>query len=452
MNRYQEANEGIHAPEELKKAVCRPGGRKRPLWAGAVAAVLVVALVAGVIFWPGGSPLVPSVSAADAYEPDYSTPYDGAELDEAYLTAIRQFAARAAGELLTDGESSTAYSPSTLYTALSMVAELTEGDYLTALLDTLGADGVDMLRQGTGDLWRYLCANPDIKKPGKVTLANSLWLSEDRQYNGDTLQNLADYYYVSSYTGDMVNDIPGLVSQWVQKQTNGLLDCRPETDADTAALLLSAIYFYDKWAQPFNKSATISGRFQTAGGEYADCNYMERTEKDRAYYRGNGVTAAVQYLQNGGKMLFILPDEGNSPAGVLADTDLLASLLAWESLDKGTGTVNWMIPRFTLSSTLDLRNGLTALGLGALFDEDSNTLSKLKLAGNDGAYISHAEQGTSISIDETGCEAASYVEIAATDGEPWNEETISMCLTRPFVFAILSDNDVPLFLGVVNQP
>ena len=33
-----------------------------------------------------------------------------------------------------------------------------------------------------------------------------------------------------------------------------------------------------------------------------------------------------------------------------------------------------------------------------------------------------------------------------------SEDIIRMTLDRPFVFAILSENDVPLFLGVVNNP
>jgi serpin B len=114
--------------------------------------------------------------------------------------------------------------------------------------------------------------------------------------------------------------------------------------------------------------------------------------------------------------------------------------------------VEWSIPRFTLKKTLDLEDGLTALGLGELFDRDGNPLSLLSGDGTP-AYVGKAEQGTAISIDEVGCEAASYVKVEATTGsaEP-PEDLVRMYLSRPFVFAILSENDVPLFLGVVNNP
>jgi serpin B len=279
-----------------------------------------------------------------------------------------------------------------------------------------------------------------------------MWLNQDYVFNGETLQDLADHYYVSSYTGDMKNDIPTLVSKWVKEQTNDLLDCQINPTDETMAVLLSAIYFYDEWAEQFSESAISEGRFRVGEESWVNCNYMHRTQEDWSYYQGEGVTASVQYFQNGGKMLFILPDEDQTPSDVLENTDLLASLLNWEALDKPSAQVEWSIPRFTLKKTLDLEEGLTTLGLGELFDEHGNPLSLLSGDGTP-AYIGQAQQGTAISIDEVGCEAASYVEIEATAGaaEP-PEDLIEMILHRPFVFAILSENDVPLFLGVVNNP
>jgi serpin B len=152
-------------------------------------------------------------------------------------------------------------------------------------------------------------------------------------------------------------------------------------------------------------------------------------------------------------MLFILPDEDKTPTDVLENTELLSSLLNWEALEKPTAHVEWSIPRFTLKKTFDLEDGLTALGLGELFDKNGNPLSLLSGDGMP-ACIGKAEQGTTISIDEVGCEAASYVKIVVdyTGGGMPPEDLIKMSLNRPFVFAILSENDVPLFLGVVSNP
>lgn len=451
MKRYIKANQAIHAPEELKRRTARGKGRsRRPVWPVAAALALAILGGAALVRWrvlPAAA-VVPA--AADSYVPDYRLPYDGTPLDEAYLDSIRRFAAKSAGELLS-GEKSEAYSPSALYAALSMVAELAEGESLDALLDALEAEDVSTLRDNCGPLWRYLCANPDLKEPGKVTMANSLWLNKEYAFSGDVLQSLTDHYYAGAYTGDMEKEIPELVSRWVKEQTRGLLDCKPQTEADTMAILMSAIYFYDEWEQTFDERDSYSGYFWTGQEDVVPCVYMERKETAE-YYRGNGVIAAVQPFLNGGKMLFILPEEeGVTAAGVLSDQELLASLLDWGRLEKQTGEVDWAIPRFTLSSTLDLQDGLTALGLGGLFDQYSAPLTRL--SPQTPAYISRAEQGTAISINETGCEAASYVEIMMeTGGIRPPEELVHMYLDHPFVFAILSGNDVPLFIGAVENP
>lgn len=504
MERYKKANDGLHAPAELKERAARAGETpvRRSMWPAAALAAVILAVACAAILWPreghgtadgpGVDPLpgntqagtdareqetqapedtqapVYAVPLSASFEPDYTRPYDGAALDEKYLSAIRGFATSAGRELL-NGDRTTAYSPTTLYTALSMVAELADGSSRAALLEALNAESTDELRQYSGDLWRYLCADPDMKEPGKVTMANSLWLNGEYRFRNETLKDLADYYYVSGHIGDMQGEIPKLVSDWVKEQTNGLLDCQIEPNEDTMAVLLSAIYFYDQWETQFNKHDVTSGAFRTEGqagtrteaatiGEdvaslspYVPCMYMERTEDDRAYYRGDGVTASVQYFQNGGKMLFILPDEEKRPGDVLGDPALLTRLLDWEALEKETGKVDWTIPQFTLSDTLDLEDGLTALGLGELFDPLNNALPLL--SEDSGAYISEARQGTAISINEVGCEAASYVEMMIDErAAVIMEETVEMHLTRPFLFAILSENDVPLFLGVVNDP
>lgn len=478
MEQYKKANEGVRAPERLKQKAARGGAPRRGAWGAAVAAALAVALLCTAAVWgarwgdapderpssgvqPSSAKTPQAVPLSISYEPDYAAQYDGAPLSEEYLSAIRGFAARAGAALL-DGDGSTACSPTALYTALSMVAELAEGEDLSALLDALGADGTDSLRQYSGQLWRYLCANPDTKAPGKVTVANSLWLNREYSFRAQTLKDLADYYYVFGRTGDMLHEIPREASKWVREQTHGLLDCRIEPEEDTMAVLLSAIYFYDEWAQAFDPNATVSSVFRThpqrrvaigqeelLRDDRVPCNFMTRKEEGQAYYQGGGVTACAQYFQNGGKMLFLLPDEDKTPSDVLGNGALLSSLLDWEGLEKQTGAVDWRIPRFTLSDTLDLEDGLTALGLGGFFDPLRNSLPKLSDEAQ--AYIGKAQQGTAIAIDERGCEAASYVEI-----DPYESVDlfmgIRMDLNRPFVFAILSENDVPLFLGVVNDP
>ena len=92
MKRYKQANEGIHAPEELKERAARPGAR-RPYsqWMGAVAAVLAVAVIGGIAMWPGqgGQPMQLA---------GYNDPAEGAEPSGSPAAGLAQFRATTGGE------------------------------------------------------------------------------------------------------------------------------------------------------------------------------------------------------------------------------------------------------------------------------------------------------------------------------------------------------------------
>ena len=86
------------------------------------------------------------------------------------------------------------------------------------------------------------------------------------------------------------------------------------------------------------------------------------------------------------------------------------------------------------------------------FDESKSDFSSLCPDFKDPIFISKIEHGVRVAIDEEGVTATAYtVEMLAGSARP-TEEEIDFVLDRPFVFVITSDDGLPLFIGVVNQP
>ena len=54
-------------------------------------------------------------------------------------------------------------------------------------------------------------------------------------------------------------------------------------------------------------------------------------------------------------------------------------------------------------------------------------------------------------IDEEGCKAASLT-VMMYDGAGAPEDHAEFILDRPFIFEIMSDTGLPLFVGIVNNP
>ena len=249
MNRYKKANEGIHAPEELKERAARPVRRSRVGWIGGVAAVLAAAILAGVVFWPGGSPLAQTASAAIA-EAEYPEmpPYpfdpvtgecDNNGFSEAWdawwkelrarrdlapaQDALKDFYAATVPEFLgNSGGENLVYSPLNVWLALAMLAETTDGNSRQQILDLLGVSDVDALRDLANRLW-----NSAYRNDGAATtiLASSLWLNENVSFTQETMDRLADTYYASSYRGEMGSgEFNEALRDWLNRQTGGLLE------------------------------------------------------------------------------------------------------------------------------------------------------------------------------------------------------------------------------------
>ena len=70
----------------------------------------------------------------------------------------------------------------------------------------------------------------------------------------------------------------------------------------------------------------------------------------------------------------------------------------------------------------------------------------------DGVFLSRAEHAARVAIDEEGVTAAAYTVMMEAGAAMPPDEKIDFTLDRPFVFAITSQDGLPLFIGVVNTP
>ncbi|MGN1307460.1 MAG: serpin family protein [Faecousia sp.] len=460
--------------------------KKRFRLFGAIAAVLVVAVTAGILLHPASSPLVANAYAiAEAQYPemaqypdymDYLDPetmeisgkneedfyeaydawYESRKAQWAYAESysagdLSDFVRSSTSELLsgTDGENRV-YSPLNVYMALAMLAEVTEGDSRAQILSLLGADSLDTLRTRVGAIW-----NANYRDDGVVTslLANSLWLDEDISYTQDTLEGLARDYFASSYSGQMGDSAyDEAFRDWLNEQTGGLLEEQVgglEFSPETVFALASTVYFCAKWQDEFWEDATEEGIFYGAEGDIP-CEYMCQSGSD-TYYWGTQFGAICRRFEEGGKMWFLLPDEGKTVDDLLADPEAMDFILAngdWEN--SKDLTVHQRIVKFDVSSQLDLSEGLQALGVTDVFNAAVSDFSPL--TDMDGLYLSQATHGARVAIDEEGCTAAAFTVMMGDGAGMPPEEEIDFVLDRPFVFAITGEDGLPLFIGVVNRP
>lgn len=368
-----------------------------------------------------------------------------------YKDGFDTFFSDTTNTFLTGAESENiVYSPLSLYMALGMSAEITDGNSRQQILDVLGQGDIDTLRSHSRSIWQ---ANYMDDGMAKCILANSLWTNSNADYKQDTMDTLADTYYSSVYSGDPESDdYNKMLQEWLNSQTDDLLtDYVPEIKMDPEMLLTlaSTVNYSGKWRNRFNKELTKSGVFQSSNGE-TQCEFMN-VERDTTYFWGEHFGSVTMELENNGQMRLILPDDGISPDELISEREVINYMIDTGNYANSTYvTVNLSVPKFDISSKIDLKEGLNSLGIKDIFNSEVADFTPL-CDNAEGISLSCAEQDTRVLIDEEGCKASSLT-VMAYAGAAMPEDHIDFILNRPFIFEIMSDTGLPLFVGIVNNP
>lgn len=371
-------------------------------------------------------------------------------LAEAEREALNAFAAKSLPLAVADHEEKNAvYSPLSLWSALAMLAQCAGGTSRQQVLDALGADSVDSLQDTVSHVWRTLYTDDGMSS---LILGNSIWLNSNLEgsYVRETLDTLAQKYFAGTYSVPMgTGTADSAVTSWVDQQTNGLIGADApvvQTMPETLSLLVSSLYYRAAWVDEFSPDRTEEDVFTDASGKDSSVDFMHKTKNDN-FLRLEGCQAARLSTQLG-EMIFVLPDKGVSPESLLQNTDLLARLEF--TGDAATwGEVQWSVPKFDISSDLDLMPALNRMGITDLPDRNKADLSALTDLD---AFLSGAKQLARVKVDEEGVEAAAVtiLDIVTTAMPLQPTEVCVMDLDRPFLFVIRTEG-VPLFVGIVNQ-
>ena len=373
----------------------------------------------------------------------------GEGISQDTVQALSGFAGRSTSLAIAgmEGEN-TVYSPLSLWAALAMLAQCAGGESREQVLSALGSGGLEELQSQVAQVWQGLYTNDGVSS---LLLANSIWLNSSMEgsYAEETLETLARDYYAGAFSVPMgTSEADQAVTDWVSEQTYGLIGGEEpvvETKEYTVALLASSLYYKAPWAEEFSESQTWADTFTDAAGNTSQVDFMHQ-QHHGTMLTGEGWQAASLSTRLG-EVVFVLPDEGVTPESLLEDGSLLSSL-DFNTPSAQSGAIEWSVPKFDVSSELDLLPALERLGITDLLDSEAADLSPLTSIG---AYLSGATQMARVKADEEGVEAAA-VTILTMDATAALEdpEPMVMDLDRPFLFVIRAEG-VPLFVGIVNQ-
>ena len=404
------------------------------------------------------------VEGAELIEPRWNIPDHNAALA---ARGANDFAFRLGAALAADiGYDNLVVSPYSVWLPLAALLNATMAEHRPALLDALGASGLDpedINRAASRMLFDL--TNERARREGwgqwgaseesALHIANAIFVDYDVTLRREFAQTFMDYF-----RGEMINvdfRSPYAVEEvnlWASYNTNGLItEVVQEFDPLAIAAIANAIYFSGRWTYQFDPEQTRRDIFHSPAGDgYA---YFMRMEWPFIpYFEDERVQAITLPFSGEGGMTIILPKDGNATGLLASMTDEYFERMQSESV-LGEGSL--LLPRFSIENTIDnLKDALVALGV-PLFDEWAAPLTGGLIEENLYVWVGDAVQVAMIEVDEEGTTAAAVtvMEIRA-ESLPIAVTTFEMICNTPFVFVLHSRTTdggrQVLFTGVVNQP
>jgi serpin B len=357
---------------------------------------------------------------------------------------------------LRQSEGNVVYSPYSLSTALAMTRAGARGKTAEEMDRVLHFDlAPERLHPAAGALARDLGGADRKKRNYRLTVANALWGQKGYGFLDEFLTLTRTQYGAELTEVDFVGareearkTINAAVAKQTQDKVKNLLKPENLTPA-TRLVLTNAIYFKAEWDSKFARETTRSRAFRVTPDRNVEVPTMAQTAKFN-YLEGD--TFQLLEMPYAGKdlsMLVLLPKKADG----LAE---LEKALSQEKLAEWQGklepaTVVVFLPKFKVSGSFELKEVLTAMGMGRAFDSQQADFSGMT-GGRDPLFIQDVIHKTFVDVNEEGTEAAgaTAVVIGLGGGPP---KGATFRADHPFTFWVRDNRSGSvLFVGRVADP
>lgn len=345
-------------------------------------------------------------------------------------------------------------SPFSVLSALSMSANGAKGDTLTQMESVLGGK-ISMLND---TIMRF---NEEAEKHEGVTLANSVWFNNKAGLNinksfTDTVRSV---YGAELFSEDFNRATLEKINRWIELSTDGTIkDMLKDIPSDAVAYLINTVLFDAEWVMPYSEFQVKKDmNFTAEDGSVKKVDMLQSAEDMSTYFRIGKVQGFCKSYKNGYRFMGILPDEGVSVEQALDSftAHQLCDGLGYRFVEfaEPYPVLNVWLPKFEIESQFRLSDTLKKMGMPLAFSPSGADFSGMATSAYGNIYIDEVFHNTFISLGEKGTKAgaATVVTFKAEGIMQAPTEIIELKFDRPFIYAILSPDNTPLFMGVIND-
>ncbi len=390
--------------------------------------------------------------------------------------SVIDFGSEFSGAALNDDVKNTdnvALSPISLYMALAMSSACAGGSTRSELLSALGDISYDELVSGFPYLYNALSFEPfyDSKK-GKLNLTNSVWIDDNFKVKDECIDLLSDKMYAYSFGADFSGHNEATnkrITNFVKKETNGLIDNDFQVREDTVFALINTLYLKTTWLSqgelsPVSKSSGVnysSHPFKKGDGSTCTPSYYTTGYEYGNIYSGETFSCFYGTAQNGIHITFITPNDGYSVSDINT-SEVFNEVMSIESYpnddpeEMKSYYTRAIFPLFNASYNKDVKELLKeTFNLDTLFDYNTCDFSSIT-DDTKGLYVTQIQHVNELKLTTEGIEGSSATvhttgrNTAAAPGSKYDIVYQDFPVDEAFTY-IISFNNIPLFTGVVNS-
>lgn len=240
---------------------------------------------------------------------------------------------------------------------------------------------------------------------------------------------------------------PAPINQWAKDSTEGKVDALlGALDVNTTMALANTALFNATWVRRFDPASTAPSRFSPFGAEQLMCVMMQRDDRDARYVETPHAQVVQLPYSAGFSATMLLPNgEGPEALGALVES---LSVDMWrdlqEDLKSSQRGVALSLPRFGITSSVDLVGPLKSMGMLAPFEGERGGAFR-RITDDFEARIGVVAHGARLEVDERGAVSGGGGVMAAWLRQPPARPT-RMTLDRPFLL-LASDGEGAIALA-----
>ena len=384
----------------------------------------------------------------------------------AFKEKMRDFSSRLSASYINyDNKNNTICSPLSIELCLGLAFYATANETREEIENAFGIDYETFNYYYKAYFDEILMENKDFEGNirSRISLTNSLWISNDYDVVTKGLDDLKNDYYCYSYETDFQNhnqESNDAIEDFINEQTHGLIDPELEFNVNTYLVLLNTLYLKDIWneaGEPID-NAPSSYRFLNSNGEYSTKALLNGYYKDVKSYKGNNYTSCYTSTYDNIKILFMKPDDGYHVKDIFTASNIkeATTMYLYRGIDeekKERYQTKVIFPEFNAESDLSITEMLYKdFGIHQIFDESCDFSN---LSTDNDLYCSDCHHIAKLEVNKKGIEGAAvtYMAMEGKAGAPdeYKEIKETFVVDKEFGYVVLNGSSNIIFSGIITN-